>query len=86
MVLSLNGTPIKQPRDLAVAVADIKPGTKAKLVVLRDGETRELPVTLAALKDDKPARGDAVGESGPQGLGLALGPITPDIREQLDLP
>ena len=86
VVVAINGAPVNQPRDLAVAVADIKPGSKATLTVLRDGDKRDLPVVVATLKDDKPQHGDALGEAGPQGLGLALGPITPDVREQLDLP
>ncbi len=86
VVVAVNGAPVKQPRDLAVAVAEIKPGSKATLSVLRDGEKRDLKVTIATLKEDRPVHGDAVGDAGPQGLGIALAAITPEIREQLDLP
>ncbi|MDR3524787.1 MAG: DegQ family serine endoprotease [Acetobacteraceae bacterium] len=86
VIVAVNGAAVKAPRDLAVAVADLKPGASATVTLLRDGAKRELPVTLATLKDDKPQKGDIGSEGSAQGLGLALAPITPDMREQLDLP
>ena len=86
VIVAVNGASVKAPRDLAVAVADLKPGASATVTLLRDGAKRDLPVTLATLKDDKPQKGDVGSEGSAQGLGLALAPITPDMREQLDLP
>ena len=37
-ILDLNGTAIRDPRDLARKVAALKPGSKAKLQILRDGK------------------------------------------------
>jgi len=85
VIVAVNGAPIKQPRDLAVAVAAHKPGDHAKLTVLRDGETRDLSVTLATLKSDEAKAGPTGEDGSEQGIGLALSAITPDIRQQLDL-
>ena len=85
VIVALNGAAVKSPRDLAVAVADIKPGTPATVSLLREGDKRDLTVTLATLKDDKPQKAGQEQDGGAQGLGLALGPITPDLREQLNL-
>ncbi len=85
VIVAVNAAPIKAPRDLAVAVADSKPGADAKLTVLRDGKSQDISVTLATLKADDGAKAGSGDEGGEQGIGLALAPISPDIREQLDL-
>ena len=85
VIVAVNGTSVKAPRDLAVAVADIKPGASATVTLLRDGGKRDLPVTLASLKDSKPLKTDTGSDDNAQGLGLALAPITPDVRAQLEL-
>ena len=85
VIVAVNGAAVKSPHDLAVAVGEIKPGTPAKVSLLRDGDKRDLTVTLATLKDDKPQKSEPGTEGGAQGLGLALGPISPELRERLDL-
>ncbi len=79
VILGLDGRPIEAPRDLAAAVGGAKPGSEARLVLLRDGERLERPVTLGT----PPARGEAAapgdrGEAeaaeGAPALGLRLAP------------
>jgi serine protease Do len=86
VIVAINDAPIKQPRDLAVAVAEGKPGAEARLTVLRDGQSQNLNVTLANLKSEDTKSGGGAGEGSEQGIGVALAPLTPDVREQLDLP
>ena len=87
VIQSVNGTPVKDPRELAVDVADVKPGSSATLGVLRDGETRTVQVTLAALPSDgQQADAASDGDAGRgMGMGLALAPISPELRDQLNL-
>ena len=86
VIQSVNGATAKDPRDLAVDVANVKPGGSAQLGVLRDGETRTIQVTVAALPSDGP-QADAEPEAeGGRGIGLALAPISPELRDQLNLP
>ena len=82
VIVAVNQTPIKLPRDLAVAVAAAKPGADATLSVVRDGTARDVPVKLAVLKADAQA-GQKAPASG--GIGLALAPLTPELRGRLDL-
>jgi serine protease Do len=46
VVTALNGTPVKDSRDLARKVAALAPGSSVKLDMLRSGESKTLTVTL----------------------------------------
>jgi serine protease Do len=69
-----------------VDVAAVKPGDTAKLDILRNGETQTVSVPVGQMPNEKTA--DAGNEKGmPQGkVGLALAPLSPDLRGRLDLP
>ena len=86
VIRSVNGTKIENPRDLAVQVAAVAPGDDAKLDVVRNGKTSTIEVKVRQMPNDETA--DAGGNPAPSQaqLGLALGPITPDARNQLSLP
>jgi serine protease Do len=49
VITALNGTPVKDSRDLARQVAALAPGSSAKLDILRNGESKMLTVTLGEL-------------------------------------
>ncbi len=82
VVRAVDGQVVANPRDLARNVANVAPGTTAKVDLVRDGGTRTLDVTLGNL----PGQGAEASASRQGGIGLALAPITPDMRQQLDLP
>jgi serine protease Do len=84
VIRAVDGTQIRNPRELAVAVADDKPGSEAKVDIIRDGSPQTVAVALATMPGDNASVGGTT-ESGHQGLGLALAPLTPDMREQLQL-
>ena len=86
VIQSINGEKVANPRDLAVDVADVKPGDDAKLDILRNGDTQTISVPVAQMPNERTA--DAGNQSGaPQGkVGVALAPLTPDVRSKLDLP
>ena len=81
---AINGSKLADPRALARAIAAIKPGTDTKLDVLRDGKLETLTATLSAIPSE--ALADAGAAQRPEGIGLALTQISPQMREQLDLP
>jgi serine protease Do len=85
VIRSVDGTKIDSPHDLAVQIAGVKPGDATKLDIVRGGKTQTISVTVGELPNEQTA--DA-GSSTPHPaqLGLALGPITPEAREQLNLP
>ncbi len=77
LVVQAAGKAVEDPRDLAVAVGNAKPGASLALTILRDGERRQQQVTLGAAPDRR-AEGAAAGQDQQQGagaLGLALGPV-----------
>ncbi len=83
----MNDQKIANPRDLAVTVASIKPDQDAHLKILRDGETKDVTVHVGQMQNDQTTSN--MQESGDQHheqIGLALAPLTPDMRNQLDVP
>ncbi len=85
VIRSVNGTNIKNPRDLAVQIASVKPGDEARLDLVRDGKSQTVSVKVGQLPTDETAQASDV-HARPAQLGLALGPITPDASDQLNLP
>ncbi|MBV1799663.1 Do family serine endopeptidase [Siccirubricoccus sp. G192] len=73
VIVGVNGRPIAQPRALAAAVAELKPGAETKLAVLRNGERTEPQVTIGTPPNARMAQGGAAGQEREQ-LGLALAP------------
>ncbi|MBV9653479.1 MAG: trypsin-like peptidase domain-containing protein [Acetobacteraceae bacterium] len=91
VISAVNGETVKDPRDLAVDVANLKPGTEAKIDFLRDGEAQAAQATVTQLPaENQTANAGGTGGEGEHGgqpkLGLALAPISPDMRGELDLP
>ncbi len=85
VLTGVDGRQVTNPRELAQIVADHKPGQSASLAVLRDGTARTVDVTLTAIPDEKQTAetGDHASRQG--NIGLALAPLSPDLRQQLEL-
>jgi serine protease Do len=73
VVVNFNGRAVIQPRDLAEAVAEVRPGSVATVTVLRNGKRVEQRITIAKTADTREAR--ATEEAPQQNLGLALAPV-----------
>ena len=87
VIQSLNGTKVATARALAVDVADVKPGDTTQVGVLRDGQVKTVQVTVASLPmDGRDAKSAAEGDPGERGIGVSLAAISPDMRDQLNLP
>lgn len=93
VITSFAGEPIKDPKDLSRAVADVAPGAKETLDVWRGGKTVQISADVGRNNDDvktastegdnqKPSAGQALRVPS---LGLGLTDLTPDIREELNL-
>lgn len=88
VILSFDGTEIKDTRQLVRQVATTAVGKEVPVVVLRDGETQSLRITLGRREDaeatiaqsDEPVEG-AEAEI----LGFTVSTITPELREQMNL-
>ena len=85
VIRAVDGKSVADPRDLAMDVAGLHPGSAAKLDLLRDGKTQTMSVTVANMKTDAVATRDGAGQE-QQTVGVALAALTPELRDQLDLP
>jgi serine protease Do len=85
VVTALDGKPVRNPRDLARNVADLRPGAKADLKLWRDGAEASLRVDIAAQPGAERARAGAEQSNAPR-IGVSLAPITPEARASLRLP
>ncbi|MEJ1977550.1 MAG: PDZ domain-containing protein [Acetobacteraceae bacterium] len=85
VIETVNGQKVEDPRALAVDVAAVKPGSTAELDIQRNGEAKHVSVDVTTLPGDTASNED--GQAAPsRGIGLALAPISPDVRDQLSLP
>ncbi len=86
VITAVNGQRIANPRELAINVSQVPPGSHAQLAILRNGHPQTLDVTVGTLPTDGSGRNTAVASNESQGLGVSLSGITPNLRQQLDLP
>ncbi|MBP9806128.1 MAG: DegQ family serine endoprotease [Candidatus Accumulibacter sp.] len=85
IILKLNDTAIGRSSDLPPLVAAIKPGTQVKLQVWRKGANHEIALAVGEIPGPKLAAA-ASAEADKSRLGLALRPLTPNERRQVDNP
>ena len=52
-ILSVDGKPVKSPRDLASKIASIKPGEKPEIEIVRDSKKLTKTVKIASLPGKK---------------------------------
>jgi serine protease Do len=83
VITAVDGTDVKNPRELAMMVADTHAGSTAKLTVWRDGHVQPLTVTIGTQSKEQTASHDE--QSGVAPVGMALAPLSPDGRSQLGL-
>jgi serine protease Do len=87
VIVEFNGKPVLDSRHLKLAVGATAPGTKARVKVLRDGNTKNLTVTLKELPDDKMASNDKATNGDTDALnGVVVGDVDSNVREQFDIP
>jgi serine protease Do len=65
-----------------------RPGSKVNLELMRDGKTMTVPVTVDALHGGRngQSNGNSGTEHGRARWGIGLSNVTPELREQLQLP
>jgi serine protease Do len=83
VILSFNDAVIKEPRDLAMAVAKAHAGDMAKITYWRDGHEHTAQVGIATQEKDPAEARQSDGKEGT--VGLALLPMSNDARAQLGL-
>jgi serine protease Do len=83
VIIGLNGQPVRDSRELPPRVADLKPGSEARLTLWRDGKTQEVPLQVGELQEK--AQAAAEPAEAPKGrLGLAVRPLTPEEQRETE--
>jgi serine protease Do len=86
IIQSVDGKPVGNPGELVTRIAGMQPGSTATLSVLRDGEARKVEVTLTTRPGEQQTADAGATARHEATVGLALAPLTPDLRDQLSLP
>jgi serine protease Do len=81
VIVKFNGKEVNDSYELPAQVADMTPGTTARLEIIRKGNPKEIDINVGELRNPKvAARAEA---SRPQDrLGLAVRPLQPDEQHQ----
>ena len=84
IILELNGQPVSAPDDLSLHISQIAPRTTVHLKISRNGQTRDVSVTLDELSEKIEA--SATGEAGSSALkGVQVQNLTPAIASDLGI-
>ena len=89
VITMMNGKKVEDFSQLRLAVSEMAPGTEVTLDILRDSKPLTLKIKLGERPTKSLAGGaDHVQSGGNEGVlnGVTVGDITPEIREQLQLP
>ncbi|MEP6849975.1 MAG: DegQ family serine endoprotease [Acidobacteriota bacterium] len=92
IITEINGEKIEDSNVLRNKVAGTAPGTSIKLMIVRDGNPREVTATLDEFNSDAKKTGAEQGDDGGPGkltengrLGLSLEPLSAQIAKQLGI-
>jgi serine protease Do len=84
IILELNGQAVGEPDDLSVRISQTPPGTTVHLRISRNGDMRDVEVTLSELSEK--AETAAPGENNSSALqGVQVQNLTPSIAQDLGL-
>lgn len=81
VILSVDGKPINMSGDLPHLIGAMKPGSQARLDIIRDGERTDLTIDIGALPEDGPPIAEA-GTGGPSGSSNRLGVTVTDLSAE----
>jgi serine protease Do len=92
VILSFDGKPVARTRELPRIVAATPKDQQAKVTVWREGKEQSASITVGRLEPEKLMAGakNAKPQAEPEKpkpgvLGLALAPLTPELRQKLEL-
>ena len=85
VIAKLNGQSVTDAGELQMEVGQKRPGDTIHLEVVRDGKTVSIPVTLEAM-GAATGSANAGTEHGKGRWGLSLGDLSPDARDQMQIP
>ena len=80
VITEVDGQPVEDQNDLTFKIAEIKPGTKVNVTVVRDGKEQTIPIKIA----EKGTREEPAEPEEPSGteLGLGVDEMTPRLARR----
>jgi serine protease Do len=85
VITGLNGQAVEDSNDLRLRISQTAPGTSVRLNIVRDGQQKEISVTLGELPTTN-EKSSETENSGAALDGVQVEALTPDIADQLQLP
>jgi serine protease Do len=82
VIIKYRGKAVADTRELRNAVAATAPGTKADLVVVRDGKEKTFTVTVGKLTPETMAAAESGKASTLEKFGLTVQPLTPELADE----
>jgi serine protease Do len=86
VIVKFNGKEINSSADLPPQVASMSPNTQATLEVWRDGKSKQVAVTVAAIDDKPVVASNDKADLGKARLGIAVRPLSPEEMRDNELP
>jgi serine protease Do len=86
VITEFNGKKVEDAGQLQANVSQAKPGEKVTLAILRDGKQQSVPVTLEAMNKKDTQSASAGAPKGKARWGIGISDLSPDVRDQLELP
>ncbi|HWF38676.1 MAG TPA: Do family serine endopeptidase [Candidatus Acidoferrales bacterium] len=86
IVLELNGQAVNGPDDLSVRISEMAPGATVHLKIFRNGQNRDVDVTLGEYPQNAASTQPAAGVAASTLKGLQVQNLTPDLAQQFSVP
>lgn len=86
IVTAVGDKTVRTPKDLSRLIADLSPGDKETVTVWRDGKAEDLKVVVGGNDGEVKQAAADKSEANQPSIGIGLANLTPDVREQLNLP
>ncbi len=89
VISRVNGAEVKDGNELRNRVAQVAPGTKLPIDLLRDGKSQALTVTVGELKQagaEPASRDEGADAPDTTGFGMGVQSLTPEQARSLDMP
>lgn len=91
-ITAVNGKPIKNGDELISNISSTRPGTKVDLTVVRNGQPKDIKVTVADRaklfneRTDEAENSDQEAAPSPNKMGIVVRSITPEMAQRLGTP
>jgi len=79
VIVEVNGQPVSDPNELRFRIADMEPGTKVGIKVIRDGKEKTLTATVEELE---PEAAKPTAEASARDIGFSVTSLTPSLARR----